>query len=69
MGSGHTGRFNEHVARMTKLGVFDSVSETVSQEIERAELLLKPHLDQPGARELMRLSGLLRYQLETLRNS
>jgi hypothetical protein len=54
---------------MAKLGVFDSVSETISQEIEKAEHLLKPHLDQPAARELLRLSGLLRYQLETLRNA
>jgi octaprenyl-diphosphate synthase len=69
MRSGHGSRFDEHVAQMAKLGVFDSVSETISQEIERAELLLKPHLNQPAARELLRLSGLLRYQLETLRNA
>lgn len=67
MRSGQGRHFQEYVAQMDNLGVFDSVSETISQEIEKAESLLNPHLDQPAARELLRLSGLLRFQLESLR--
>lgn len=67
--NGRGDRFEAHVAQMGKLGVFDCVSETISQEIEKAEILLKPHFEQQAARELLRLSGLLRYQLESLRIS
>jgi octaprenyl-diphosphate synthase len=67
MRSGRGEHFEEHLAQMIKLGVFKSVSETISMEIEKADLLLKLHLEQPAARELLRLSGLLRNQLESLR--
>jgi octaprenyl-diphosphate synthase len=69
MRSGRGDHFDAHVAQMSNLGVFDRVSETISQEIEKAEFLLKPHFHQPAARELLRLSGLLRCQLESLRIS
>jgi len=65
--SGRGDHFEAHVAQMGKLGVFDCVSKTISQEIEKAEILLKPHFELPAARELLRLSRLLRYQLESLR--
>jgi len=69
MRNGHGDHFGQHVARMVDLGVFDQVCKTISREIEKAEQLLKPHSEQLAARELLRLSKLLRYQLETLENS
>jgi octaprenyl-diphosphate synthase len=67
--SGNGENFDVRVAQMANLGVFDRVSETISQEIGKAELLLKPHLEKPAARELLRLSRLLHFQLESLRIS
>lgn len=59
--------FEKRSAQMAKSGVFESVSTTIREEIEAAESVLQPFLDRPPARELLRFSSMLRFQLDSLR--
>ncbi|MEZ5275661.1 MAG: polyprenyl synthetase family protein [Opitutaceae bacterium] len=60
--------FGRRVAQMDELGVFEEVSHTIRNEIHAAEVLLQPFKRLPAARELLRFSGILRVQLDSLRS-